>query len=67
MKIEHIYTIPTTHASKYIIDGRFNVYLNPFSKNLEAVIDNTTGENITDTIKGMELIVAAYNQRRNEL
>lgn len=63
MKIEHIYTVPTTHSSKFIIDDRYAVYISPFCSPQQIVIDTITDTDITDTIKGMELLIVARKGR----
>lgn len=60
MIIQHIYTVPTNHASKWLIDDRYAVYISPFSKCMQRVVDTKTDTDITDTVKGCELFIAAY-------
>lgn len=64
-EIKHIYTVPTTHSSKFVVDNRYNVYISPFCKCMNRVIDTQTNTDITTTLKGDELMILAFSHKED--
>lgn len=61
MKVEYLCRQGTSDLFK--IDNRYLVYLHTWANCQHIVIDTKTDTDITDTIKGCELIIAAYNSK----
>lgn len=61
MKVEYLHRQGTSDLFK--IDNRYLVYLHTWANCQHIVIDIITHKNITQTQKGQEMIIAAYNTK----
>lgn len=61
MKVEYLRRQGTSDLFK--IDNRYLVYLHTWANCQHIVIDIITRKNITQTLKGQEMIIAAYNTK----
>lgn len=61
MKVEYLHRQGTSDLFK--IDNRYLVYLHTWANCQHIVIDIRTHKIITQTLKGQEMIIAAYNTK----
>lgn len=59
MKVEYLQKQGTSDLLK--VDNRYLVYLHTWANCQHIVIDTRTHKDITQTQKGQEMIIAAYN------
>ena len=61
MKVEYLHRQGTSDLFK--VDNRYLVYLHTWANCQHIVIDTRTHKDITQTPKGQEMIIAAYNRK----
>lgn len=59
MRVEHLHRQGTSDLFK--VDNRYLVYLHVWANCQNIVVDTQTHKDITQTTKGQEMIIAAYN------